>query len=213
MEHEEQKKSEIFILCNATKDTNETLGELIKKFNEKKMNDQDKKAIQEFIKQRLTERYITPFPQDYHTKENDPQYGFLIMASMCLLIETIQAFKEGKSKFKQNEVSKAFKNFFKQEQEIFRLSTKVAKDFYSNVRCGILHQGEVGYYWKISSLQEENIIKVEADTKTINAPRFLEGMKTVLDKYIQSLANNENLFDNCIKKISAIIQNCTQKLK
>ena len=167
-ENGELKEAESFILCNRTQDTNETLQEIIDKFNPRKMNEEDKKHIQEFVKQRLTERYITPFQKDYETNDESPQFGFLIMASMCLLIETIQGFKEGKDKY-DGECRKAFENFLMQ-QKTFNCSQDLANDFYENVRCGILHQGEIGNYWKIASSVKEAPITKEGKIKIIRCP-------------------------------------------
>ena len=210
MKENEELKKQSFILCNTTGDTNETLQRIIDNFEQGKMNEEDKKNIQEFVKQRLMERYITPFPKDYGTNNKSSQYGFLIMASMCLLIETIQAFKEGKDKY-DGECKKAFENFLMQ-QETFNCSKDLANDFYENVRCGILHQGEIGNYWKIASSVKEDPITKEGKIKTISAPTFLKTMESALDKYIKSLDDKE-LFDKCMKKIGFIVQNCTQKLK
>ena len=209
-ENEELKEAESFILCNTTRATNESLQEIIDKFKQRKMNEEDKKNIQKFVKRRLMERYITPFPENYKTNDESHQYGFLIMASMCLLIETIQAFKEGKDKY-DGECKKAFENFLMQ-QETFNCSKDLANDFYENVRCGILHQGEIGNYWKIASSEMEEPITKEGKIKTISAPTFLKTMESALDKYVESL-NDKVLFDNCMKKIGFIVQNCTQKLK
>ena len=211
-ENEELKEAESFILCNRTQDTNETLQEIIDKFKQRKMNEEDKKNIQEFVKQRLMERYITPFPKDYETNNKSSQYGFLIMASMCLLIETIQAFKEGKDKYNPGEYGGVFERFLTQP-ETFNCSQDLAKDFYENVRCGILHQGEIGNYWKITSSVKEAPITKEGKIKTISAPTFLKTMESALDEYVESLEKDEGLFDNCMEKIGFIVQNCTQKLK
>lgn len=210
MKENEELKKQSFILCNTTGDTNETLQRIIDNFEQGKMNEEDKKNIQKFVKRRLMERYITPFPENYKTNDESHQYGFLIMASMCLLIETIQAFKEGKDKY-DGECKKAFENFLMQ-QETFNCSKDLANDFYENVRCGILHQGEIGNYWKIASSVKEAPITKEGKIKTISAPTFLKTMESALDKYVESL-NDKVLFDNCMKKIGFIVQNCTQKLK
>lgn len=211
MKENEELKKQSFILCNTTGDTNETLQRIIDNFEQGKMNEEDKKNIQKFVKRRLMERYITPFPENYKTNDESHQYGFLIMASMCLLIETIQAFKEGKDKY-DGECKKAFENFLMQ-QETFNCSKDLANDFYENVRCGILHQGEIGNYWKIASSVKEAPITKEGKIKTISAPTFLKTMESALDEYVESLDNDEGLFDNCMKKIGFIVQNCTKELK
>ncbi len=46
-------------------------------------------GIVKFIKERIEERYIRPF-------ENNPnKNGFIMMASECLMIETLESFWQG----------------------------------------------------------------------------------------------------------------------
>ena len=68
--------------------------------------------------------------------------GFSIMTSCCLLIETIATFFEG-----QNETKKSGKDTFKlifQKAAFYKnpLQCFENEDFYKNVRCGLLHQGD-----------------------------------------------------------------------
>src|SRR5271167_928447 len=48
-------------------------------------------GLAEFIEERLLERYITPLEEVPREQKN----GFLMMASACLLIETLEAFYRG----------------------------------------------------------------------------------------------------------------------
>ena len=76
--------------------------------------------------------------------EDHPYSGFAVMALDCLLIETLQQFREGvaetKGRSKRYFVSflrnTRFKEHFKTE--------KMAEDFYDWIRCGILHQASPG---------------------------------------------------------------------
>lgn len=105
------------------------------------------KAVNVF-EQRISARYIEPVDL-LLTAENDLPYkdrrfGFTVLSIDCLLIETIQSFKEGlvNTKGKSKEV---FTRFLK-ESDRFKdyFSTEDHRDkFYYEFRCGILHQAEV----------------------------------------------------------------------
>ena len=77
-----------------------------------------------------------------------------MVASACLLIETYMAFKNG-AKTTKGKGKKYFQNFFNTEPEfkIFKGSS-IPKEFYNNVRCGILHQGETNKGWTITRKKE-----------------------------------------------------------
>lgn len=102
----------------------------------------DRTAIADMIKQRFTERYITPLRGDARRKN-----GFSLMAISCLMIETLQSFYEGLADT-QGKSREAFERFFKENIE-FTIFSPEAVSFYKGVRCGILHQGETTLGWRI----------------------------------------------------------------
>src|SRR6266849_1700651 len=109
-------------------------------------------GLAEFIRQRLSERYITPLTAIHRTMKN----GFHTMAISCLLIETMEAFREGwsttdktnhltailnackpaNSKGDRVRRSKiAFCYFFEREAPFVDLRGRRSYEFYDNVRC------------------------------------------------------------------------------
>ena len=66
---------------------------------------QDRAAIAKMIKQRFTERYITPLRGDPNRKN-----GFSLMAISCLMIEALQSFYEGWEEFR-GKSQQAFEDF------------------------------------------------------------------------------------------------------
>ena len=62
------------------------------------------------------------------------------MANCCLLIETLQSFKNGWED-SGNKSALAFRQFLSTEKN-FEVFLNKEQEFYANVRCGILHQGE-----------------------------------------------------------------------
>ena len=133
--------------------------------------------------------------------------GFSIMTNCCLLIETIATFFEG-----QNETKKPGKETFKlifQKAGSYKndLSCCENEEFYKNVRCGLLHQGET--YGKFI-IRRDTPKLFDATTKTINAKLFCDSLKLFLKSYKDELENakwDSDVWDKCRIKIRHIIQN------
>jgi hypothetical protein len=176
-------------------------------------NDATAKApMIDFIHHRLHHRYIEPLlqiPEKYKS-------GFLMMATSCLLIETLQSFYEGLEN--TNRCSqKSFIKFFEREKDLFPkyaecfpkfADTKAKKEnFYSNIRCSILHQAETtgGY----SILRDKSPL-FDENEKTINANKFVDVMICCINKYINNL-HAEPIgsypWNMAIKKVTHICDN------
>ena len=106
-------------------------------------NDVNKEGIANFVFNRLSERYLIPLEKVPLKFKN----GFSIMANACLLIETYESFIQGWQDTKAPRLP--FNSFFKRE-EGFKDFKYEARNFYKDVRCGILHQGETKGGWKIT---------------------------------------------------------------
>ena len=133
----------------------------------------NKNIIADFLIERFTERYISPLRGD-----TDQKHGFCTMAISCLMIEALESFAQGlpdsKSKSK-----KVFSSFFRRcydwglELGIF---CYIADDFYTGIRCGILHQAETTNGWLIHRKGE----LFNSEEKSINATKFHDE----LEKYL-----------------------------
>jgi hypothetical protein len=184
--------------------------ELLKQGDEKV-----KTLLIKFIDHRLRGRYLTPLQ---NVKPRKFRSGFLMMASACLLIETLQAFRDGKN---ESEVGSeaAFTRFFEGHSKTFSgirncfpLVPKKDKQghplkdkqgnvvnkctFYKHIRCGIFHQAETtGRY---SIVRDESDLFDPSDM-TVNADKFIQAVEFSLDKYLNEL------------RTSAITSECWQK--
>lgn len=99
--------------------------------------------------------------------------------------------------------------FFYNEKELFPSLENSGQDFYKNVRCGILHQGETLHGWKVT--RNETTSLFDTSTQTINATKFGEQMEIVLKNYKQELETsdiNSLTWKYCKKKLNYIINNC-----
>lgn len=172
---------------------NKQLAELIK--SNKKVE------IADFIFERFSERYILPI-KNLNSKD---RHGFSIMAVSCLMIESLESFKQGYLDTK-NKSRKAFTDFLSNEPEFIDFNG-YENDFYENVRCGILHQSETTNGWKI----KRKGLVFDHQTKTINASIFLDKLEKTLQKYTDSLKQqnlNNTIWINLFKKLNSIISNC-----
>ena len=142
-------------------------------------------------------------------KEFDEEFksGFSIMTNCSLLIETIATFFEG-----QNETKKPGKETFKlifKKAATYKneLSCFENEDFYKNVRCGLLHQGET--YGKFIIRRDTSKL-FDKTTKVLNAKLFCDALKSFLESYKSELINSKwdsDIWDKCRIKIRHIIQN------
>jgi len=167
-----------------------------KSFVEKKEN----KKIVDFLKQRFTERYIEPM-----RVEKDKKNGFTIMAVSCLMIESLESFYQGWEDSKSKS-QLAFCNFFYRNDN-FAFIRGYSQEFYTCVRCGILHQGETTKGWHIR--REGKVFQEQS--KTINAKLFHDQVEIALIKYCENLESedwNSEIWKKLRKKMNAVCKNC-----
>jgi len=162
-----------------------------------------KDKIVGFIHHRLHERYLTPLqhvPRDYRS-------GFLMMASACLLIETLQAFHDGKNETGWGMSQKKFREFFEREKKFFPGLADHAKAFYKNIRCGILHQAETTGGWRVRLGGP----MFDPGARSFHAASFLKALEDCLDDYIQKLRAaklEDPLWLKAADKVGFICKNC-----
>lgn len=89
-----------------------------------------------------------------------------------------------------------FKSHFKGTQ---------AKDFYENVRCGILHQAETSKNWLVRDGKEsDNIIRTEASNTVVSWKPLKKSFDAFLESYGKLLKTNVDIQNNFIVKWNKI---------
>src|ERR1039457_4831780 len=106
----------------------------------------DTSRIADLVLERFRERYIDPFVN------NSSKHGFSMMAIGCLMVEALHSFKKG-WKRTGGDGGKAFEEFFSCSNHL-GVFKGMGEEFYSNVRCGVLHQAATYDGWKITSRGE-----------------------------------------------------------
>jgi hypothetical protein len=161
----------------------------------------DRQAITEMIYHRFYGRFIKPFlfPNNQYRKHY--KNGFAMMAASCLLIEALESFRNGWEETPRDVAGdKVFENFFKREDAFSQFR---GKQFYKNVRCGLLHQGETTGGFTIQ--RKGPLINAK---KKINANAFSGNLKASLACYNRELLAAEwdsELWDNFRRKMRFII--------
>ena len=162
-----------------------------------------KGKIAEFFRERMRERYIEPVI----ALDADKKNGFAIMALSCLLVETYETFRQG-WRSSDGKSREAFGHFFNRE-DLFHDFSGHAEEFWKNVRCGILHQGETKGGWQITRAKSKPLF--DAGTRTVHATKFHARMAEVIDKYRGDLSANpltSEIWKHFTKKMNATIDNC-----
>lgn len=166
----------------------------------KDKDDNAKVSLIKLIHHRFFNRYVKHL--------NDIDSGFLKMAISCLMIETLESFRQGKKDTKERGVGlKMFKDFFAAEERLFPGFKDIATDFYYSIRCGILHQAETTNAWRI--LRREHLL--DKSKRAVNATKFAKALEKSLNNYVDSLKGNDfeaTIWKNALFKIEDVCENC-----
>ena len=82
----------------------------------------------------------------------------------------------------------------------------ISNDFYKNVRCGILHNGEVKNNWRIV----RNGVLFDTKNKVINSHLFLQKLKDVMKKFKFNLKNSnieDEIWKTYLLRLESLIKN------
>jgi hypothetical protein len=151
---------------------------------------------------RFKDRYLDPI--------KDAQ-AFTQMAVACLMIEALESFYRGWETTKGKSEG-AFCYFFSRAKEFSEFRDH-AEAFYTNVRCGILHQAETTGGWLLSQGRnsEYGTLLNYSDHPEINARRFVEALGKHLNEFYKELCSapwGSPLWTNVIKKLDSICKHC-----
>ena len=165
-----------------------------------------KKSLIFVIFHRLNNRYVLPLNEIPDRKRS----GFLTMAAACLMIEAFQSFREGREYTKDKGAGKeCFQNFFS-SNKAFRELIPYSDRFYSNIRCGILHQAETYENWLLIT-GDENEPLFDPKDKSINADLFLKELANSFGEYRHYLIKadwNHPLWKAAKFKLDKICEHC-----
>lgn len=182
----------------ASNNTRLTSSVTVKRYRELEAYE-DRQALAQFVHDRFNERYFRPI----ESIPGADKHGFTIMAVCCLVIEALESFYQGK-KDTRGESKKMFAAFFKRDTPL-KVFAGGDDWFYTDIRCGILHQSETRGGWRI--LRSGPLLN--ATTKCINAARFIKLLRGAVDTYTDQIQHDDVLWALFKKKMSAVCDNCS----
>ncbi len=164
----------------------------------------DGRRIADMIRLRFTERYLDP------ALDNSKRHGFSILATGCLMVEALESFRKGWKKTSgcPGGGAAVFQGFFQTHKE-FKDLEPVAYEFYEHVRCGILHQAETSGGWRVH--RSSPLFSESGGVRRLSASEFGKGLRVVLDRYAEDLANadwKDPIWKKTRKKLRHICRNC-----
>nr|WP_319515529.1 hypothetical protein [uncultured Cohaesibacter sp.] len=119
------------------------------------------KAVNDFFIERIKKRYLNPINVLQVIGDGDGE-GFAIVTIQCALIEFLAALRKGliyeqqkpkKEDHQYNTSKQLFINFLYDSPPFKENFTeKQAEDFYSSIRCGLLHEAQSKNGWRIRTL-------------------------------------------------------------
>jgi hypothetical protein len=129
--------------------------------------------------------------------------GFAVLALDCLLIETLQQFKEGVDETPRRKGEQYFVNFLTTAPFSSYFTKASAAKFYCHFRCGILHQAEIKASSKVRPL-----VAPTPDGKglIINRKLFHATLRKAFAAYLRALRNRSDalLCQHFVKKMNYI---------
>lgn len=182
-----------------------------------------------FFEERIRTRYLNPINAILDLKLNKGE-GFAVVNLQCSLIETIESFINGweykhkpKGWFKNKQKSEVhnnaciFKSFFTNTMELKKMKVD-GSDFYSSVRCGLLHETQTKNDWVIRVDKEKSLLIYEEKDykKIIYRENFQKELENIIAKYkiaiikgdpFNNITNGIELRKNFIDKMNHICNN------
>jgi len=147
-------------------------------------------AVQ-ILEGRIRERFIEPVDYLIAAEESKPaiarRFGFTVLAVDCLLVETLGAFIDGLEDT-EGQSGPTFCKFLTTKPLFAADFTEdLARQFYKEFRCGILHQAEIGGGSKVWSVGP--LIRADGGRIIVNRNEFHKRLEKEFQNYLAELRN------------------------
>jgi hypothetical protein len=197
----------------AGKKTNEDWRLLEAKIKQGFNNDELWEEAYRFFKERLFHRYIGPAEQIQQNSSIIGE-GFSIMAIICTLIEALETFYDGRCykynkprknhEYGNGKSGKMFVSFLSNREPFKQVFDEhLAKEFYKNVRCSLLHEAATRSGWVIR-IDTDSLIKSIPGKTVLNRKLFLDQMKKYIEAYKGVLIESKTRKNAFIRKMDCI---------
>jgi len=172
----------------------------------------------EYFDKRVRSRYLQPI-KAIENNSNIEGEGFSITAILCSLIEALEAFYQGKT-YRRATKKKPIDpdtEYFKSQPLFESFLTKrepfkqhfsqddLAKEFYENVRCAVLHEAATRNGWKVR-IDTEMLVEKQENQCVVNRAVFVQAIEEYIERYKQQLVHSIELKKAFIRKFNSICE-------
>lgn len=153
-------------------------------------SEDDWKSAVVMFKDRLQTRYLEHIDSLISRKTS----GFAVLSLDCTLVETLQQFRTGAKKTPDGKVKQYFIDFLTGTAFVQHFTEEIAKIFYVEIRCGLLHQSEAGGA-SLVKCGPLPLVALTTDNKGIvlNVHLFHALLKEVIESYAQELLQPQSV--------------------
>ena len=147
--------------------------------------------------------------------------GFAILTIQCSVLEFLAALRKGWS-FRHGHEEQGKDNYygnskllyttFLREEEPFAASFTTperANDFYTDIRCGLVHEGQTKKSWRIWRGQPSDPL-IDFERKAIYRDVMQQQIEIYLDQYCLELTTSGELQQAFVRKFDYLYQNTAQ---
>lgn len=187
----------------------------------------------DLLELRLETRYFRPIERILYMRITTGE-GFAVMTLVCSLVEFLQSCYEGKTfvlnanetKFVYGHSGEKFKAFLTSHDPFKTIFSKAvsipdnkiknfADDFYSNVRCGLLHEAATKNNWIIKTSKTnsaKSCIDISNEScKIIYRDNFVDAVKEFIVTYKKEILSDKknggiSLRENFVRKIDSLCE-------
>ncbi len=169
-----------------------------------------RKVYIDYFIARVNSRYLEPI-KSLRERDSYLGYGFTIVTVLCSLVEFLESTRKGQ-RYKYCKDRDLGLNEYNKSRECFidflttqlpfkdQFSQDIAKDFYSSVRCGLLHEASTKGGWRIWGKSDTGKDIICYKTKKLFRDDFEWAIREYITAYGDSLAESRELQEAFIRK-------------
>lgn len=173
-------------------------------------------AYADYFLTRLTLRYLAPIAvlQEHLHHQGE---GFSILVIQCSLIEFLESTREGTNYRHRKKRQQLGEHEYSSSGEIFSrfLSKRLpfmstftlasAQDFYTNVRCALLHEARTKSGWRIWADGPDGVV-ANVQSKIVFRNNFQDALLIYISQFRQDLAQSSELKAAFIRKFDNLTE-------
>ena len=173
-------------------------------------------AFDDYFKTRLDSRYFKPIKALEKMESYDGE-GFSIVTLHCSLIEFLATTLQGKTfrdakkdelkdnEYGRGESKKIFVEFLQHHAPFNAMFSpkEAATDYYSNVRCGLLHEAQTRGGWRIRVCPSANIA-IDVSNKIVYRDKMQGAFDQFVSWYGKELSTDAKLQQAFIRKFDSL---------